>query len=93
MHHRLPRYNTTMTEPSAWVRHIVDALRREIDQWAARPASTYRLQLDRETMPYRRAAEIVPYLHELGVSHLYTSPDRKARAGSPHGYAIVDYGA
>src|SRR4029077_1492421 len=37
------------------------------------------------------AAEIVPYLHELGVSHLYTSPDRKAQSGSAHGYAIVDY--
>ena len=82
-----------MTEPSAWVRQFVETVQREIAQRAAWPASTYRLQLDGETMPYRRAAEIVPYLHELGVSHLYTSPDRKARAGSPHGYAIVDYGA
>jgi (1->4)-alpha-D-glucan 1-alpha-D-glucosylmutase len=93
MHHWLSRYNTTMTEPSVWLRDIVEALRREFAHMAARPLSTYRLQLDREAMTYRHTAEVVPYLRELGISHLYTSPDRKARAGSPHGYAIVDYDA
>ena len=42
-------------------------------------------------MTFRDAAGIVPYLDELGVSHLYASPYLKARMGSPHGYAIVDY--
>ncbi len=80
-----------MSELSAWVRQVVEALRREIADRSVRPVSTYRLQLDREAMTYRHAAAIVPYLHDLGISHLYTSPDRKSRAGSPHGYAIVDY--
>ena len=33
----------------------------------------------------------MPYLDELGVSHLYASPYLKTRSGSPNGYAIVDY--
>lgn len=35
----------------------------------------------------------MPYLHELGISHCYASPYLKARAGSPHGYDIVDHNA
>ena len=42
-------------------------------------------------MTFRDAAGIVPYLEQLGISHLYASPCLKARAGSPHGYAVVDY--
>ena len=34
---------------------------------------------------------MVPYLDELGISHLYASPYLKARAGSKHGYDVVDY--
>jgi (1->4)-alpha-D-glucan 1-alpha-D-glucosylmutase len=33
----------------------------------------------------------VPYLHELGVTHLYASPYLKARPGSMHGYDIIDH--
>jgi (1->4)-alpha-D-glucan 1-alpha-D-glucosylmutase len=80
-----------MAELSAWVRRVVEAVKRELVERAARPESTYRLQLAGGSMTYRHAAEIVPYLHDLGISHLYTSPDRKARSGSLHGYAIVDY--
>ena len=32
----------------------------------------------------------MPYLRELGVSHLYLSPVLQARAGSTHGYDVVD---
>jgi (1->4)-alpha-D-glucan 1-alpha-D-glucosylmutase len=32
----------------------------------------------------------VPYLADLGVSHLYASPILRARAGSAHGYDVVD---
>ena len=81
-----------MIELPAWVQRVVEVLKRELAGSAAPPESTYRLQLARETMTYRLAAEVVPYLHELGVSHLYTSPDRKAQSGSrAYGYAIVDY--
>src|SRR5436305_2315605 len=50
---------------------------------------TYRLQL-RPDFGFRDAAEIVPYLRDLGVSHLYLSPCFEAVAGSTHGYDIVD---
>src|SRR3954469_8689709 len=50
---------------------------------------TYRLQL-RPHLDFRRAKELVPYLQELGVSHLYLSPSMEARSGSMHGYDVVD---
>ena len=55
------------------------------------PTATYRLQFEPGRMTFRDAAAVVPYLDELGISHLYASPYLKARAGSKHGYAIVDY--
>ena len=56
------------------------------------PRATYRLQFNRD-FTLRDAARIVPYLHALGISHLYASPLLRARAGSVHGYDIVDHGA
>jgi (1->4)-alpha-D-glucan 1-alpha-D-glucosylmutase len=56
------------------------------------PGATYRLQFNRE-FTFARATELVPYLHELGVSHCYASPYFKARPGSLHGYDIVDHNA
>ncbi len=51
---------------------------------------TYRLQLGPE-LDFRRAREVVlPYVRELGVSHLYLSPVLQARHGSTHGYDVVD---
>ncbi len=37
------------------------------------------------------AIALVPYFSDLGISHLYASPLLKARAGSTHGYDIVDH--
>jgi (1->4)-alpha-D-glucan 1-alpha-D-glucosylmutase len=54
------------------------------------PTATYRIQLSRD-FTFRQAADLVPYLNELGVSHCYLSPFLKARPGSPHGYDIVDH--
>ena len=51
--------------------------------------ATYRLQL-RPGFGFREARELVPYLTELGVSHLYLSPIMEAQAGSTHGYDVVD---
>ncbi len=51
--------------------------------------STYRLQLTPE-FGFARARELVPYLRDLGVSHLYLSPSLQAREGSQHGYDVVD---
>jgi (1->4)-alpha-D-glucan 1-alpha-D-glucosylmutase len=51
--------------------------------------ATYRLQLTPE-FGFDAARALVPYLQELGVSHLYLSPSLQARAGSQHGYDVVD---
>jgi (1->4)-alpha-D-glucan 1-alpha-D-glucosylmutase len=51
--------------------------------------ATYRLQL-RPDFGFAAAAERIPYLRDLGISHLYLSPSLQARAGSTHGYDVVD---
>jgi (1->4)-alpha-D-glucan 1-alpha-D-glucosylmutase len=52
---------------------------------------TYRLQLNPD-LDLRHARELVPYLKELGVSHVYLSPLFQARPGSTHGYDVIDPG-
>ena len=54
------------------------------------PLATYRLQLTKD-FGFDAAAALVPYLRDLGITHLYTSPFLKARPGSTHGYDIVDH--
>ena len=56
------------------------------------PRATYRLQLH-AGFGFRAAADIVPYLARLGISHCYCSPFLKARPGSTHGYDVVDHNA
>jgi (1->4)-alpha-D-glucan 1-alpha-D-glucosylmutase len=51
--------------------------------------STYRVQLS-GAFSFAAARQVVPYLADLGVSHLYTSPILRARSGSSHGYDVVD---
>ena len=50
---------------------------------------TYRLQLGPH-LDFAGARKLVPYLRDLGVSHLYLSPSLQAREGSTHGYDVVD---
>ena len=57
----------------------------------AQRLATYRLQL-RPGFGFREAAELLPYLRDLGVSHVYCSPCFQAARGSTHGYDIVDPG-
>jgi len=52
--------------------------------------ATYRIQM-RSEFGFDQAADMVPYLQNLGISHLYTSPYLQAAAGSTHGYDIVDH--
>ena len=54
------------------------------------PIATYRLQLTAD-FNFEAAAEVVPYLKALGITHLYASPFMQARRGSTHGYDIVDH--
>jgi (1->4)-alpha-D-glucan 1-alpha-D-glucosylmutase len=56
------------------------------------PRATYRLQFH-AGFGFRQAAAIAPYLGRLGVSHVYASPNLKARPGSMHGYDITDHNA
>ena len=53
--------------------------------------ATYRLQLGPD-LTFDDARALVPYLRDLGVSHLYLSPSLQARSGSTHGYDVVDPG-
>ncbi len=51
--------------------------------------ATYRLQLN-SSFRFADARALIPYLRDLGISHLYLSPSLQARAGSTHGYDVVD---
>lgn len=75
-----------------WVDEIVAEVRRTIAERRGWPEAAYRLQFNHEGMTFNDAAALVPYLQELGISHVYASPCMKAAAGSPHGYDVVDYG-
>jgi (1->4)-alpha-D-glucan 1-alpha-D-glucosylmutase len=60
------------------------------------PVSTYRVQLrppadDHPGFGFADAADAVPYLADLGVTHLYCSPYLQAAPGSTHGYDVVDH--
>lgn len=54
----------------------------------SRLGSTYRLQLN--GFGFARAAELVPYLHDLGVETAYLSPIASAQPSSTHGYDVID---
>ena len=56
------------------------------------PLATYRLQLTSK-FTFDDAAAVVPYLAELGISHVYASPFMWARAGSAHGYDVINHAA
>ena len=56
------------------------------------PCATYRLQFNCD-FTFADATAIIPYLHLLGITHVYASPFLKARSGSQHGYDIVDHNA
>ena len=53
------------------------------------PRATMRLQLHKG-FTFEDAARLAPYMARIGVSHLYSSPILTARAGSMHGYDVVD---
>lgn len=53
------------------------------------PTATYRIQFS-SAFGFRDAIELVPYLEQLGISHVYASPLLKPAPGSTHGYDVVD---
>ena len=54
------------------------------------PRATYRVQLN-AGFTFNDLTAVVPYLAALGISHVYCSPYFRARAGSAHGYDVVDH--
>lgn len=56
------------------------------------PSATYRVQLN-AGFTFDDARALVPYLAQLGISHLYASPILRAQPGSQHGYDIIDHNA
>jgi (1->4)-alpha-D-glucan 1-alpha-D-glucosylmutase len=54
------------------------------------PRATYRTQFHKG-FPFADAIPLASYLAKLGISHLYASPILAARAGSPHGYDVIDH--
>jgi (1->4)-alpha-D-glucan 1-alpha-D-glucosylmutase len=53
------------------------------------PSATYRIQFHPE-FKLCDATRLIPYLRELGISHIYASPLLKASPGSRHGYDCID---
>lgn len=53
--------------------------------------ATYRFQFN-EHFQFADALALVPYLHDLGISHIYASPLFRARPHSSHGYDVCDFG-
>jgi (1->4)-alpha-D-glucan 1-alpha-D-glucosylmutase len=53
------------------------------------PGATYRLQFHKD-FRFVDGRDLVPYLSDLGITDLYSSPRYKARRGSEHGYDIAN---
>ncbi|HLI82739.1 MAG TPA: malto-oligosyltrehalose synthase [Bryobacteraceae bacterium] len=53
------------------------------------PTATYRLQFHKD-FRFVDGRDLVPYLNDLGITDLYSSPRYKARRGSSHGYDIAN---
>jgi (1->4)-alpha-D-glucan 1-alpha-D-glucosylmutase len=53
------------------------------------PLATYRLQLS-PNLKLKEVKELIPYLHDLGISTIYAAPFFTAAPGSEHGYDVVN---
>ena len=53
------------------------------------PGATYRLQFN-AGYRFLDGRDLVPYLSDLGITDLYSSPPYRARRGSSHGYDITN---
>ena len=80
--------STVLTPESSGLSECLDRLAAHKHE--LRPLSTYRLQFH-QGFRFDDARQLVGYLKDLGISHVYSSPILKARAGSMHGYDITDH--
>jgi (1->4)-alpha-D-glucan 1-alpha-D-glucosylmutase len=67
---------------------IKECVDRMLHSDARAPLSTYRLQMH-AGFNFADAEAILPYLKQLGIGDLYTSPVFEARPGSMHGYDVA----
>src|SRR2546423_1494394 len=51
--------------------------------------ATYRLQFNKD-FTFQHATQLLDYLVELGITHVYASPILRSRSGSSHGYDVID---
>src|SRR2546430_2055271 len=51
--------------------------------------ATYRLQFNKD-FTFQHASDLLDYLSALGITHIYASPILRSRAGSTHGYDVID---
>src|SRR5262249_35081177 len=54
-----------------------------------RISAPYRLQFNKD-FTFRDATNLLDYLSDLGITHIYASPILAARRGSMHGYDVID---
>jgi (1->4)-alpha-D-glucan 1-alpha-D-glucosylmutase len=69
---------------------LLSDVEREATARRCAPEATYRLQFH-AGFTFHDAAQLAPYLHDLGITHVYASPYLKARPGSKHGYDVLDH--
>lgn len=69
---------------------LESALPSEITKSAEIPRATYRFQFNK-TFTFKDALKLLPYLKDLGISHVYASPILEARPGSMHGYDLINH--
>lgn len=81
--------DTVPVDAESVATRIVERVREQLAV-ERQPSATYRWQFHRG-FTFHDAAQLTPYLESLGISHVYASPYLKARAGSTHGYDIVDH--
>jgi (1->4)-alpha-D-glucan 1-alpha-D-glucosylmutase len=75
-----------MSDETLSATELVEAILREPHI----PRATYRFQFNQQ-FTFQDALSLVDYVHELGISDIYTSPLFRPRSGSTHGYDVVNY--
>ncbi len=75
--------------PDDKVKEIFHTVAKNLPASRRLPGATYRLQFNHQ-FKFSDARSIVSYLHELGISDVYSSPYFMAKKGSLHGYDILN---
>ncbi len=76
--------------PTRLIESLLSKTARVLAERRRLPESTYRLQFN-SRFTFNQARDLIPYLHDLGVTDCYASPYLMARPGSLHGYDISDH--